>query len=258
MPGWNVNPYGREYQFDEKRVLELWSRLHAGDAEPLPESEAVLAGWVLFHRGEFAKAVEVGLAAGGAGITLANKASAVHATHLENREDVRLELFLQTAERAWAQAQQDPQNPNAWFWHAYCLGRYSQGVSVAKALAQGLGGKVRTSLERVIELQPLHADAHIALGTFHAEVIDKVGELIGGMTYGAKREVGLRMFEEGLRLNPGSAIAMIEVASGLLMLQGEAALPRATRLYEQAANCEPLDALERLNVERARQELRDQ
>jgi hypothetical protein len=38
-----------------------------------------------------------------------------------------------------------------------------------------------------IALQPRHADAHIALGAFHAEVIDKVGALIGGMTYGAKQ-----------------------------------------------------------------------
>ena len=62
---------------------------------------------------------------------------------------------------------------------AYALGRYSQGISVAKALAQGLGGKVKNALETTIKLAPKHADAHIALGAFHAEVIDKVGSLLG-------------------------------------------------------------------------------
>ena len=62
---------------------------------------------------------------------------------------------------------------------AYALGRYSPGISVAKALAQGLGSKVKHALETTLKLQPKHADAHIALGAFHAEVIDKVGKLLG-------------------------------------------------------------------------------
>ncbi len=49
---------------------------------------------------------------------------------------------------------------------------------------------MKEALEKTIKLQPRHADAHIALAAFHAEVIDKVGSLIGGMTYGAKRRRG--------------------------------------------------------------------
>jgi hypothetical protein len=61
----------------------------------------------------------------------------------------------------------------------------------------------------------------VALGAFHAEVIDKVGSLIGGMTYGAKKDIGLSLFQEALKLNPGSAIAMIEYANGMVMLEGD-------------------------------------
>ncbi len=46
---------------------------------------------------------------------------------------------------------------------AYAVGRYGQGISVAKALAQGLGSKVKNALETTIKLAPKHADAHIAL-----------------------------------------------------------------------------------------------
>ena len=49
-------------------------------------------------------------------------------------------------------------------------------------------------------------------------MIDKVGSLIGGMTYGAKKDTGLKLFQEALKLNPGSAIAMIEYANALVML----------------------------------------
>src|SRR4051794_30216717 len=162
---------------------------------------------------------------------------------------------MAVAQRAEAQTAQDPKNANAWYWQGYALGRYSQAISVAKALAQGLGGKVKEALEKTIKLQPRHADAHTALGVFHAEVIDKVGSLIGGMTYGTKKEVGLKMFQDALKLNPASAIGMIEYANGLLMLEGEKKMSEATRLYQQAAASQPLDAMEWLQVELAKAEL---
>ncbi|HEY1226939.1 MAG TPA: hypothetical protein VGF26_06420, partial [Ramlibacter sp.] len=151
----------------------------------------------------------------------------------------------------------EPTYASAWYLHGFALGRYSQGISVARALAQGLGGTVKESLERAIKLQPRHAEAHIALGAFHAEVIDKVGALIGGMTYGAKRETGLKLFQEGMRLAPNSIIAVIEYANGLVMLEGESRLPEATALYERAAAMTPADAAERLNVALAHAELQD-
>jgi tetratricopeptide (TPR) repeat protein len=197
------------------------------------------------------------LAAGGAGITVANKATAVHANYLEKKEKHKLDLFMEVAQRAEAQAAEEPKNPNAWYWQAYALGRYSQGISVAKALAQGLGSKVKEALEKAIKLQPRHADAHVALGAFHAEVIDKVGSLIGGMTYGAKKDTGLKLFQEALKITPASPIAMIEYANGLVMLEGDRKMKEATRLYEQAAATKAFDAMERLDVELARAELDD-
>jgi len=257
MPKWTAFPYAGEYNFDAASVRKHWSRLHVGDVEPLPRDGSLLEAWALYHNGEFQKAVDAGLQAGLAGVTLANKAACIYATYLEQKEKTRLEMYQQVAERAAAQAAEDPSNPNAYYWQAYALGRYSQGISVAKALAQGLGGKVKTALERTIELQPRHADAHVALGAFHAEVIDKVGSLIGGMTYGAKKDVGLTMFQEALRINFQSAIALVEYANALLMLDGDKRMKEATRLYQQAAAFKPLDAAERLDVELARAELQD-
>lgn len=257
MATWIPFPHTGNYRTTVSTTKKQWARLHRGDAEPCPQDASVLEAWALFHSGDFQRAAETGLAAGGAGITVANKATAIYATYLEPKEKTRLDLFLQIAERAETQARAEPTNANAWYWHAYALGRYSQGISVAKALAQGLGSKVKQSLEKALELSPEHADAHIALGTFHAEVIDKVGSLIGGMTYGAKKETGLKMFKQALALNPGSAIAMIEYANALVMLEGDKRMKEATKLYEQAAACHPVDAMERLDVDLARAELVD-
>ena len=209
MAKWTPFPHAGDYTFDAASVKKNWPRLHAGDAEPLPKDISVLEAWALFHAGEFQKACELGLKLGGAGITVANKATCIYANYLEAKESTKLALFMEVAERAEKQAKDDPSNANAYYWQAYALGRYGQGISVAKALAQGLGTKVKQALEHAIKLQPKHADAHIALAAFHAEVIDKVGSLIGGMTYGAKKDVGLSQFKKALELNPTSAIAMI-------------------------------------------------
>ncbi len=257
MDKWTAFPHAGEYTHDAASLRKLWGRLHAGDAEPMPGDARVLEAWALFHNGEFQRAAEAGLKLGPVGLNVAHKATCIYANYLEKKEKVKLDLFTEVAQRAAVQAEQEPDNVNAWYWQAYALGRYSQGISVAKALAQGLGSRVKEALEKTIRLQPAHADAHIALAAFHAEVIDKVGALIGGMTYGARRETGLSLYREALRLNPGSAIAMIEYANGLVMLEGQGQLKDATALYEKAAASEPLDAMERLDVELARAELAD-
>lgn len=260
MAKWTPFPHAGDYAFDAASVKKNWAHLHAGDAEPLPQDVNVLEAWALFHAGEFQKAAELGLQLGGAGITVANKATCIYANYLEAKESTRLALFMEVAERAEKQAQEDPNNPNnanAYYWQAYALGRYSQGISVAKALAQGLGGKVKEALEKSIQLQPRHADAHIALGAFHAEVIDKVGSLIGSMTYGVKKDTSFKLLQEALKLNLSSALAMIEQANSMVMLEGTKRMQEATKLYEAAAACKAFDAMERLDVEMAKAELAD-
>jgi tetratricopeptide (TPR) repeat protein len=254
---WAPLPYADLPRFDTQRVLAAWPRLHAGNPLPPPAPGPLADGWVCYHNGEFERAAAIGLQHGTEGLMLANQATAVYANYLEPRETVRLALFLQVAERAAGHAAVEPDNAHALFWEAYALGRYAQGISVARALAQGLGTKVKTVLERVIALEPQHADAHIALGAFHAEVIDKVGALVGCMTYGVRAEIAIALFERGLALNPSSASGWMEYARGLLMLEGDRRLPEATQLYEKAAAVVPADARERLDVELARAGLTD-
>ena len=256
--GWAKFPYpDKKHVHTAASLKKAWGRLHLGDQETYPKEAAVVEAWIAFHAGEFEQAAQQGLAAGGAGITAANKAAAIYANYLEENEKKKLALFEEVAARAEKQQAAEPKNANAFYWQAYALGRYAQGISIAKALAQGIGGKVKASLETTIRLAPKHADAHIALASYHAEVIDKIGAMIGGLTYGAKKDTALKLYEAALKLMPDSAIARIEYANGLVMLEGKKSLAKAEKLYAEAAACEPLDAMERLDVELARTELED-
>jgi len=255
---WTPFPWSDVPRYDARSVAAHWPRLHAGHELPVPPDTSPLAeGWALYHSGEFERAAAIGLLNGAEGMALANQATAIYANYLEPREAVRLAMFRQVIERAGTQVAAEPENCQALYWQSYALGRYSQGISVARALAQGLGSKLKGALERVIELQPRHADAHLALASFHAEVIDKVGALVGRMTYGVRAETSIDLFERGLELHPHSAAGMMEFARALLMLHGESLLGDATRLYERAAALKPADARERLDVELARAGLKD-
>lgn len=254
---WKKFPYpDNAYVYTPLSLETAWQRLHASDAEPFPAQAALVQAWIAYHAGDFERAARLGLAVGVPGYSVAHKATCMHATHLELDESARLALFEEVAERCERQQAEQPDNPAGFYWHAYSLGRYALGISVVKALAQGMGAKVRNSLNRTVTLAPLHADAHIAFGIYHTEIIDKVGAMIGSLSYGASKDDGFQHFRTALALNPASASARSEYARALNMLEGNKKLAEVMGLYEQAAECVAVDAKERLEVEAAIDELK--
>ncbi|MDT8437479.1 MAG: hypothetical protein RQ729_00545 [Wenzhouxiangellaceae bacterium] len=242
------------FNYDGNKLAKAWDRLHAGDCEPLPNDKALADCWRAFHRGDFARAVHDGLSLGDAAHVVVNKASGIYADYLEDDEAVRQAIYTAGTKRAEQAIETDPDNANAHYFHAYHLGRYSQSISIAKALSQGLGGKIRKSLDRAIELAPAHAEAHTALGLYHAEVIAKVGKLVGSMTYGASADKALEHFQESIRLSD-APIAWVEYGNGLYALYGDRKLDESNEAYAKAAAMKPIDAMQALDIAYARDSL---
>src|SRR6478609_10933903 len=218
---WTAFPHAsRSFAYDSAAIRKHWPRLHRGDTEPFPAASQVLDAWRFHHAGDFQQAVALGTAAGGAGIKAAVKAQVVYAQYLEKSAPAKLALLEQAYGWADAARKAAPQDANAHYLYAFALGRYGQGISVAKALAQGFGGKIKDALLTALKLDAKHADAHTAYGSYQAEVINKVGALVAGMTYGAKKDSAIEHFEKAIKLNPESAIARIEYGNGLILLFG--------------------------------------
>jgi tetratricopeptide (TPR) repeat protein len=284
---WRAFPYADEaFDYAGAALKKHWDRLHRGDREPYPSaqyltrlakgnraladsiapfkgdyaalSEQVLEAWRLYHRGAFAAAAEKGLGAGLPGYAAANKATAMYAHYLEQSKPAKLKLLQEIAARADQARGILPDDVNSHYLYANALGRYSQGISVVEALSQGLGGKVKAALERTLALQPEHAEAHVAMGTYHAEVVSKVGGMLASLTYGASKDQALEHFERALALHPQSAIVRVEFANGLLLLFGNRRLDDATRLYVEASKLEPCDAMEKLDIEFAKSRLEEE
>lgn len=253
---WAAFPHpAKDFAFPGEALKKNWGKLHQGDCEPFPKDPKVQEAWRLYHQGKFAEAYALGLEAGGAGLVAAIKAQAIYANSLETREATQIAFFEEAMDRAGELAKKDPKLVNAHYLFAYAAGRYSQRISVAKALAQGFGGRIKSALDAALALEPKHADAHIALGTWHAEIIEKVGALVGRLTYGASKEAGEEHFRKALKLGPDSPIAHVEYANGLVLMNGKKALAEAGRLYARAAAMTPRDAMEKLDVEMARAEI---
>jgi len=253
---WSPFPYEKApFDFRGAALKKAWKELHRGDCEPFPRDEPLQEAWRCFHRGDFQQAVRLADEFGLAGHAVANKATGIYATYLEDDARRRIDCYKSAIERAERAVDAFPDDPNSHYFHAFNLGRYSQTISVVKALRQGVGGKILASLQRALALQPGHAEAHTALGMYHAEIIDKVGKLIGGMTYGASESKALEHFRAALEITPRAPIARIEYGNGLYLLYGESRLDEVSELYEQAAATEPRDAMEKLDVESARAEL---
>lgn len=265
------------FDYAGAKLAKSWERLHAGDQEAYPDkkrvaelvkqyptlksagaaeavAEQLQQAWRDFHKGEFQKAAEAGAALGPIGATVANKAEGIYASYLAKEAD-KIDHFQTCIARAEAAIAAMPQDANAHYFHAFALGRYSQGISITKALAQGLGGKIRESLDRALKLAPKHAEAHTAMGLYHAEIIDKIGAMIGGLTYGAKADTGIKHFQEALKLAPKAPIAHIEYGNALLMLYGKKRESDALAAYQLAVALEPADAMEALDIAAAREEL---
>lgn len=261
------------------RLAKAWPALHAGDCEPFPDdkraaalikaagkaapkgldaaglAEALQDAWRAFHRGDFQQAFEAGSALGPVGASVACKALAIHASYLVDDEDEQLKRYEQAGKLAEAAIAALPGEANSHYRYAHAMGRYSQGISIAKALKLGLATKVRKALEKALEIAPKHAEAHTALGLYHAEIIDKVGALVGGLTYGAKAAEAEKHIATALKLTPDSPIAHVEHANLLLLLHGDKKEDAAAAAFEKAGKLKPRDAMEALDAEFARDQL---
>jgi tetratricopeptide (TPR) repeat protein len=275
----SYKPEGKLPDYSGDKLHKAWKDLHAGDGEPYPDEKRAAAlikaagkaapkgldakalaaslqqAWRDFHAGEFKAAFDAGEKLGPVGASVAVKALGVHAAYLVDDDGEQEARFQRAAALAEAAVKALPEEANSHYRHAFALGRYSQKLSIAKALKMGLAGKVRQSLDKALELDPKHAEAHTALALYHAEIIGKIGALIGGMTYGAKAADADKHIKAALKLTPDSPIAHAEQGNIILLLKGDKGEDAAASAYEKAAKLKPKDAMEALDARYAREQI---
>jgi hypothetical protein len=260
----------KAFQYNAAGLQKAWKQLHAGDCEPFPDAkraeqlikaagksapkgmsaeavaDALQAAWRAFHAGEFEQAFTLGTALGPIGTSVAAKALGIHATYLVKNADDRLARFEQAAQMAEQAVAALPKEANSHYRLAFGYGRYGQGISIAKALSTGLAGKIKTALDACLKLEPRHAEAHLASALWHAEIINKVGGTLAGLTYGAKRKTAEEHMKTALKLAPDMPIVHAEHAQMLLLLDADDE-QAAADAFEKASLLKAHDAMDYLD-----------
>lgn len=268
----------KRFDYPGDKLAKAWENLHLGDQEPWPGPERIAAlikanpklgkageaaaiaerladAWRAYHRGDFADAHAAGVGLGPLGAVVAAKAMGIHATYLVDDDKEKLRRFEQVAALAEDAASALPGEANTHYFRAFALGRYSQLLSITKALSMGIAGKVRESLERTLKLAPKHAEAHLAMAMYHAEIIGKVGGMLATLTYGAKASAAEEHLKTAQRLAPDAPVTWLETGNALLLLYGERREDDAAAAYAKAAKLKPIDAMQALDAQAAREQL---
>ena len=274
---WKTFPHpDKVYDYAGDKLAKAWAKLHAGDQEPYPDekhvakllkanpklgkdagklAETLQDAWRAFHRGDFHEAYESGIALKALGASVAIKAGGIHATYLvtdDKEKTARYETLAKLADEAIAAL---PNEANSHYRRAFALGRYSQTISITKALAQGIGGKVKDALDTALKLAPKHAEARTALGVYHAEIVGKVGGMLAKLTYGASAGEAEKQLKEAQKLTPDSPIAWVEYGNALLLLYGDKREDDVAAAYAKAAKLKPHDAMEALDGAWAKEQI---
>ena len=275
---WKAFPHqNKAFDYAGDKLEKNWAKLHAGDQEPFPDAaritkllkanpklgkgnagdiaEQLQDAWRAYHRGDFEQAAELGDALGALGAVVSCKATGIHTVYLVDKEADKLKRFEQVAARAAEAAKLLPDEANCHYFQAFALGRYSQLIPITKALSQGLAGKVKENLDKTLKLAPKHAEAHLAMALYHAEIVGKVGGMLASLTYGAKAATAEEHLRTAIKLTPDAPVVHLEHGNALLLLYGDKKADAAAEAFDKAAKCKPREAMEALDAAHAKAQL---
>lgn len=218
----------------------------AAEARAQTMEEATTA----YTEGRFLEAAEIGEAlATSDGYALATESIAIYGYYLAEEEE-KQGLYERAMGLAEMAVEADPGNAEAHYQSAHALGRYSQTIGAMTALRRGYGGQIRDLLEATLARDSLHAEAYLALGGWHADIVDRAGRTIARITYGANRGDATTHFERAMELMPDSRITMLEYALRLPLLKGREGRELQREMMQRASELPLGDAFDRLVQER--------
>lgn len=208
-----------------------------------------------FDEGRYLEAADLAESLGTSdGYALAAEALAVYG-HFVASEDEKLAILERANTLAGQAVALDETNPEARFQFAHAMARYAQSIGSVKALRQGYVGRSRDSIDAVLELDPNMAAARLSLASWHADVVDGAGRLIGRTVYGATLGAAIENYERTLELAPDEKVAYYEFGRGLAAIGGRKHRERARALLTRAVELPTGNHFDELVHERALAEL---
>ncbi|MDE2731099.1 MAG: hypothetical protein OXM02_01740 [Bacteroidota bacterium] len=194
-----------------------------------------------FDQGEFLEAADLGEAVGTSeSLALAAGALGVYGHYVADKS-ARLPVLERGVELARRAVEADTTNFEAYHQSAHVVGRYAENIGKMKAVREGVAADIRDFLEAAIRLNPDYADAHVALGGWHAEV---ARNRIARWMYGGGKEEALYHLSRALELAPDEKVVLYEYGVRIQQLDSDNGQARARELLTRAKEIPAKNAYE--------------
>jgi hypothetical protein len=243
----------------------LLQTLKYKDSDWQQHSYNVLEVWQAFFRGDFQHASQLGKKYGGYAQVPGVLSEIIAAVYLMPTLAQKQALLRDAILRISSYGQQFPFVPGDQdFKHdyammrlgfAYAIGRLAEDESIAEQLSSKHAVIAMNAATELLADMPHHPMGLGLAGGIDANVIRRVGKLLGSMSLNVHAFDAEMAFRESIQLVPDMAILRYEYANSLLYTNGRESWPEAQKQLQIAAGLTPQDAMEALDIAYAKKHL---
>ena len=183
-----------------------------------PLALAVQQVWRLHYQGQYEQANQLGMSLSPAGLFPALYAKLIYTTYLVTNNKEKEDSFLEV-DQAIMQVWPIANNYHyIIFGDAYQKARRLDLMSTPAATASGLLGPTQKNLKKLHKEFPDNPLYSAMLAGIDAGIIQRVGNFVGRITYGANEARTIKLFQQALNTQPNLAVLYNEFAQVILRL----------------------------------------
>lgn len=228
------------------------------DDNPAPLAEAMQELWRLHYQGQYKESYKLGMQLSAAGAVPAIYSKLMYATFMVVDPTEKLAMFRDAAAQSEALLPMTPGYDFAEFGLLYARVRILERLNTTSALATGFLGSTQKSLHNFVERNPQNSLYPTTLGGIQAGVVERVGSMIGRITYGATATRTVEHFEQALELEDDLPVIYNEYIVALSRLSTKKYQNKIQTLAAKCATLTPFSAEEALNQALCANEYKEQ
>jgi len=183
-----------------------------------PLALAVQQVWRLHYQGQYEQAYQLGMSLKPAGLFPALYAKLIHTSYLVSDREEKEAKFIEVDQTISQVLPIANDYHFIIFGDAYQKARRLELMSTPAATASGLLGPTQDNLKQLHQEFPNSPLYSAMLAGIDAGIIERVGNFVGSLTYGANEEESIKLFQQALKAQPNLAILYNEFAQVILRL----------------------------------------